>query len=153
MTDLHSIDTDQRLYVISEARGVSCYGFDVLDKKARAIRTWLLAEPVGPGVLLPALIDIPEPGTAAHYEACQLVMEAARRYCTLSGHRCPVELCPALIGLEGHRVVADYYDETIHFTVGRTTGWLPMHLRLHARSSLGGEPLYADHLTNVRNVR
>ena len=34
---LHSINAAQRLYVIESGSGFSCYGFDVLDRKARAL--------------------------------------------------------------------------------------------------------------------
>ncbi len=48
-------------------------------------------------------------------------------------------LSPQLIGLEGWRVeVTTEYGETRRFIVGRSTGWIPIHLEIPRRDSTGG---------------
>ena len=48
-------------------------------------------------------------------------------------------LTQQLIGLEGWRVeVVTHYDETRRFIVGKSTGWVPCHLEIKNRRSLGG---------------
>ena len=50
-------------------------------------------------------------------------------------------LSPQLKGLEGCRVEVVTLDgEKRRFWVGRTTGWIPCHLEIHNRRSLGGYP-------------
>lgn len=49
------------------------------------------------------------------------------------------KLSPQLIGLEGWRVeVVDNYNEKRRFIVRRSTGWMPIHLEVKTRRSLGG---------------
>ena len=44
-----------------------------------------------------------------------------------------------LLGLEGWRVeVVTLYGETRRFIVGCSTGWIPCHLEVKTRRSLGG---------------
>jgi hypothetical protein len=48
-------------------------------------------------------------------------------------------LSPQLKGLEGKRVeVVTDYDETRRFWVGRSSGWVPCHIEVRTRRSLGG---------------
>jgi hypothetical protein len=57
-------------------------------------------------------------------------------------------LTKQLIGLEGWRVeVVTTYGETMRFIVSRSTGWIPCHIALKRRDSLGGvgcDPEYAS---------
>lgn len=156
---LLSINAEQRLYVMPCGNGTTCYGWDVLDKKARAVATWLrgLDTPNQDAkramVAWLAELDRNPPGSADHFQVCANVLERAQIHCSVFGDRCPADLVPSLIGLEGKRVEADYFGKRIRFKVGRSTGWLPVHLRLHNRRSTGGEGLIADAITNVRVVR
>jgi len=48
-------------------------------------------------------------------------------------------LTPQLVGLEGYRVeVVTTYGETRRFIVGKSTGWVPRHLEVARRDSMGG---------------
>lgn len=48
-------------------------------------------------------------------------------------------LSPQLLGLEGWRVEAvTTYGETRRFIVGKSTGWVPIHLEIKTRRSTGG---------------
>lgn len=109
--------------------GYSCYGFDVLDRRAKAVAKWSKVLP-----------PISEPGTAEHFADCARIMEYGAKYAQNTNTRCDAELTAQLIGLEGKRVeVKDCYGETRRFKVGKSTGWLPCHLELaNVRSSGGG---------------
>ena len=62
-------------------------------------------------------------GTMRAYHAYKALMERAGSYCQRNKLRCPAELTPQLIGLEGKRVeVVDRYGECRRFIVGKTTG-------------------------------
>jgi len=49
------------------------------------------------------------------------------------------QLTPQFIGLEGWRVeVLTTYGEKRRFIIGRSTGWIPCHLEVNNRRSMGG---------------
>lgn len=146
---LYSINRAQGLYVIRSGSGYSCYGFANLDRKARAVRDWWYSRPRNTGRFIP---ELPEPGTVEHFAACADILERGAEYNRTTGERCPAELCPQLIGLEGRRVSALYFGERVRFNVGKSTGWLPCHIRLHNRAAQGGEGLFADRLSDVHIV-
>jgi hypothetical protein len=93
------------------------------------------------------------PGTADHFQICNNILDRASVHCSVFGDRCLAELVPTLVGLEGKRVEADYFGERIRFWVGRSTGWLPVHLRIHSKRSRHGEALVSEHVANVRVIR
>ena len=56
-------------------------------------------------------------------------------------HRDLSQLSPQLVGLEGKRVRAVAADgEVRRFIVGRSTGWVPVHLEIRTRRSMCGDP-------------
>lgn len=140
---LNSINIEQRLYVIDCGKGYSCYGFSVLDHKARAVAQWANLDPP------PAPL-----GTVAHFEACSRIMRAGADHAAETASRCPADLTPQLIGLEGRRVeVTDSHGERRRFKVGRSTGWLPCHLQLANARSSGGIGVMGAPFESVRVVR
>lgn len=63
-------------------------------------------------------------------------------------------LCKALRGYEGCRVQAVINGETVRFNVGVSTGWCPIHLRLHNANSSGGDPIVdPKSVTDVKHIR
>ena len=140
---LHSINTDQRLYVIKAGHGYSCLGFDVADKKTRAVLAWM-GWPERP---------LPEPGTPDHWRAYWQAMELGAKHAAKTATRCPAELEPALIGLEGKRVEMTAPDGAKErFYVGKSTGWMPCHLAIKRRDSTGGCAVYLPEGATVRVV-
>lgn len=120
-----TVNPEQQLYVIPEGRGYSCLGFDVLIERYNR-----LATEMGHLLFLPELR-----GSLSGYSAYQALLDSARA--TNRRFRC--ELSPQLIGLEGRRVeVITLYNERRRFQVGKSTGWLPIHLELANRASSGG---------------
>jgi hypothetical protein len=70
-----------------------------------------------------------------------------------TGKRCDAELSQQLTGLEGRRVeVVDQYGETRRFIVGRSTGWIPVHLEIKTRRSMGGSAVCGAPFKSVRLV-
>lgn len=124
-----TVNHEQALYVIPSGGGFSCLGFQVAIDCATRLAAEL-AIPFTPAPL----------GSLANYDALRsLRAQASLRY-SITKKRVTCELSPQLIGLEGRRVeVVTNYDETRRFKVGRSTGWIPIHLELaNVRSSGGG---------------
>lgn len=131
---LVKINKEQRLYVMQCGAGVSCIGFDVADRRGRAVAAWISQPQLMAGVKV---------GTGAHYAAYQAALEAGRKYAAQTGQRCEAELIPELVGLEGCRVeVAEPQGERRRIIVGRSTGWMPCHLELARRDSIGGSAAF-----------
>lgn len=156
---LDKIDHEQKLYVLREAGGYSCRGFEYLDKQARRVGTWLAEQPNAERTGAAAAartwlveLDRNPPGSADHFQICQNILERAHIYCGVFGP-CLADLVPALIGLEGRRVEATIYGERRRFRVGRSTGWLPCHLACHNVRSHGGGAITPDSIRDVRIVR
>lgn len=156
---LHSINAAQRLYVIESGPGFSCYGFDVLDRKARTVAAWISREGFQPRIndiydfKRVAGFNPGEPGTAEHFAACDAMLSRGAEFAAQTGKRCDAELVPALRGLEGKRVECEHYGERVRFYVGKSTGWMPVHLIIRTRRSSGGEALSADSVRDVRVIR
>lgn len=113
------------LYVIPEGGGYSCLGFDVLVERYNR-----LARELQEPDLLPALR-----GTLEAYALFTALQAIART----SGRRFACELSPQLIGREGRRVeVVTFGGERRRFTVGKSTGWIPIHLEVPNSRSTGG---------------
>ena len=129
-----SLNNEQELYVIHARHGYSCLGFDVMLRKHAAISAWLRSEGL-PADDLPADVR----GTIRGYKSYETAMQRASAHNARTGRRCPAELCPQLIGLEGKRVEVEFTDGTTErFWVGKSTGWMPCHLAISRRTSSGG---------------
>ena len=62
-------------------------------------------------------------------------------------------LTPQLAGLEGWRVeVVTTYGETRRFIVGRSSGWVPCHIEIKRRDSLGGTGAEREY-ASVRKIK
>lgn len=135
------INKEQRLYVHehrnSKGRvsGFTCTGFDVLHERTERLIQWLTER----GYDAPKM-----PKRKGTKKAYRVYLDAVRRAhaATISsgtGVRCTAELTPQLKGLEGKRVeVETTYGEIRRFIVGKSTGWMPIHLEIKRRDSMGG---------------
>ena len=129
---LHSLNTEQRLYVMPCDTGFSCFGFDVLDRKAHAVARYARTDP-----------PTAAPGTVEHFAQCATIMAAGACYSAETRTRDESDLTPELIGLEGCRVeIARPNGERERFWVGKSTGWMLCHLAIKTRRSRGGEAVY-----------
>lgn len=139
---LHSINTAQRLYVLAYGNGYSCLGFDVAERKRVAVREWLG---------LP--VDVEEVGTLAHWRSYEDAMGLGAAHNQATKKRCPADLEPDLIGLEGRRVEVTAPDGTrSRFYVGKSSGWMPCHLAIKRRDSTGGCAVYLPEGASIRVV-
>jgi hypothetical protein len=139
-TENVTLNKDQSLYVIPCQGGYSCYGFDVLFDKVTKLNAWLAAR--GYEKSAP---DESERGTMAVYLAWKDNCAIAFQHCTENGIRCDIDLTPQLIGKEGKVVkVINKWGEVDAFKVGRSTGWMPIHLAVEGkRENYGGGVLGA----------
>lgn len=125
------LNNDQRIFIIPAQGGFTTLGYDVCHEKAKRMAKWL-------GRQLP---DEETKGTLEGYEQYRWLVDTCRDVYERTGERCPTELNPQLIGLEGKRVeVLDEDGETRRFIVGKSTGWIPCHLEILTRRSRGGGP-------------
>ena len=137
------------LYAIKTSSGYSCLGFDVLEKRYKALHAELLE--LGDS----SLVEFPEEyGTIERYNQYQRLLDHARNYHTRTGYRFGCELVPQLRGLEGKRVELTYpTGEKTRFNVGKSTGWIPIHLEIKTSRSSGGCAVYFPEGTTIRVIR
>ena len=152
-----SINAEQRLYVIPcvagtprrpRVVGYSCLGFENLERRLTAVAAWI-------GRSLEE--EASAPGTLHRYALYQSVLDEAAAQAAQAAQtntRCPAQLTPQLMGVEGRRVeVVDCYGETRRFTVGRSMGWMPCHLEIKSEASSGGPAVMCTPFQSVRVVR
>jgi hypothetical protein len=121
-------NAEQRLYVIPAGHGYSCLGFDVCQDRTRAYKEWL-GEPFESRLV----------GSIEAYNYYLRTIDRVQQRCQQTHTRCTAELTPQLIGLENKRVeVETTYGETRRFYVGKSTGFIPIHLEIARRNSSGG---------------
>lgn len=132
---LQSINADRRLYVLKCGDGYSCLGFDYARRICNAVASWMNQ----PGWLMEA-----QDGTPEAYQQYLTAMDKGREYNRRTGLRCDAEIHPQLRRFLGDRVEVSSYGEIERFWVGRSTGWLPILLRITGRNSSGGCAVSAD---------
>jgi hypothetical protein len=139
-TETVTLNTSERLYVISTSGGVCCLGFDVC---ADRIQRYAKALGIVCGSREAAI------GTLDNYNFLMRLQDTMRA----SGKRYDCDLTPALVGLEGKRVeVVDCYGETRRFYVGKSTGFIPVHLEIAKRGSNGGPAVMCTPFRSVRVI-
>jgi hypothetical protein len=132
--DQVTINSEQALYVIPCGKGFTCLGFDVCIDRATNYARWLTEH--GVTAKRP---DVIQRGTLDAYHAYQQLISQIGELFATTNARCDVDLTPELFGLEGRRVeVIDKWGETRRFIVGKSTGFVPIHLEVKTRRSLGG---------------
>lgn len=145
VSGLKGINREMRLYLIPAGDGFSCYGFDVLHRKTTDYAAWAGR---------PDLAPPPRKGTLKAWKAYQKASAAALAKHNATRERCPIELTPQLIGLEGKRVEVTAKDGSRRrFYVGKSTGWTPCHLEVHNSRSTGGMAVYLAPGDRVSVVR
>jgi hypothetical protein len=122
------IDPNQELYVIHQGDGYSCLGFDVCLERIERYALNLFTDP-------PTVVR----GSRDAYDTMRVLMDALKKVYDETGEQAVADLNMQLLGLEGCRVeVVTQYNEIRRFIVGKSTGWLPIHLELARRDSSGG---------------
>lgn len=130
------INAEQGLYIVpQQGGGYSCLGFEYAHRIATMVYEWLVEN--GQTPLVKPTEDLI--GTQQGWATYEMLMRHGGGLAQLKGIRCNGELTPELIGLEGKKVrVVDCHDNMRIFWVGKSTGWLPIHLEIEARSNHGG---------------
>lgn len=130
------------MFIIASGSGFSCLGLDVAKRKASAVMAWI-GKPV----------DLESATPAQVWQAYQSAMAQGHTFHGMTGKRCPSDLCPQLVGLEGKRVEVTEPDGTRRrFIVGKSMGWMPCHLEIARRNSTGGPAAYIPPGSTVRVV-
>jgi hypothetical protein len=137
------VKSSDGLFTVHAGAGYTTLGWDVAEKRARAVADWIL-ETGGDCSAYGAGYTFPVKGTGAGYMEYAQLMEHGRQLSELlktegKPWQCPAELTPQLTGKEGQRVeVTDCFGQTRRFIVGKSTGWMPCHLEISRRNSSGG---------------
>ena len=146
---LHSINHEQGLYVLTAGKGYSCLGFDVAFNWASGVANWLNEN----GIQC-ELLDSALKGTVEGYEQYRRIMNCGSEFNRRTGKRCGHQLVPQLVGQERKRVeVVDRYGDKRRFWVGKSTGWLPVHLEIARITSSGGPAVMGAPFQSIRVVR
>lgn len=137
--NLRSILPNSALYVLNCAGGVSTLGFDYAERQRAGALEW--AASLGEPVPAASTAERGSPESYLDYlAAMEIGAQAAKRH---PRERCPMNLTPELVGLEGKWVEVISPDgERDRFKVGRSTGWAPCHLALEREESEGGCSAY-----------
>lgn len=143
MEPLHSINQEQRLYVLKCGGGYSCLGFDVAERWRVGVLNWM-------GMLVGPITEV---GTRDHFGAYEYTMKLGQEHAAKTGKQCPALLTASLVGREGKRVeVIEPGEKPRRFIVGRSTGWMPIHLEIAHRGSSGGIGTYISDKAIVRTI-
>jgi len=132
MSDLATIDQEHETYGLKHMYGKKEYyshlGFAYVEWEIRTVEKWT-------GASYPQL----ELGTAEHFALYQQAIKDGAAYNRATGKRCEAALTPEFIGLEGNRVeVVDRWDNRYRFIIGKSTGWMPIHIERKRCNSDGG---------------
>lgn len=124
-----TLNAEQSLYVIDVGHGYTCLGFTICQNWTRDI-----AHELGRRDLEPTAF-----ASLEAYGEYERALEAAREYAAHAGQALTCRLTPQLVGLERRYVqVMDEWGETRQFYVGRSTGFIPVHLELENEHSESG---------------
>lgn len=147
-----TFNEEQQLFVIPSGNGYSCLGLKVcLDRAAK------LAGELGKA--LPEDIRAKRWESAMTlYEYYQSLVETARQENLATGWRTESELVPELMGMEGKRLeIVHQWEsgetETVRFWLGKTSGFIPCHLEIKTRRSLGGGAVCLGKIKSIRTIK
>ena len=136
------INQKQRLYVIPEGNGYSCLGWDVCKKWTDSLHNELLKVYADYKHTTLSKQKYPK-GTWKAYFRYRELIDIARGINQHTGYRFTYELEPRLVGLENKRVeITDKEGNKRRFYVGKSTGFIPVHLEISKRTSTGGPAVY-----------
>jgi len=143
------VNHEQGLYVIPCSKGFTTLGFDWAFNLAVKVSQWI--HKLGETCPIPTS---ELKGTITGYQQYRDIMDFGSEFNGRTGQRCPTELTPQLIGLEGRRVeVEDKDGDTRRFWVGKSTGWCPCHLEIARRNSTGGPAVMGAPFRHVTVIR
>jgi hypothetical protein len=132
------INQEQRVYVIPEGKGFTCLGFDVCEKITKDLDAELFRVYRTYKNTILSKQKYRKGTYKAYFRYCELV-DLAHSINKANGYRFQCQLEHRLIGLEGRRIEVTTKDgEKRRFWVGRSTGFIPIHLEISRSNSFGG---------------
>ena len=138
------INHEQRLFILPvNGGGYTCLGFDVCEERIRGLATEMNVQ-----------TESHRKGSRAAYSAYMKLVELARTRNEATGWRSQSELTSEFIGLEGKRVeVVDRWRQKRRFYVGKSTGFIPVHLEIARRDSTGGPAVMGAPFRSLTVIR
>lgn len=126
------IDPINEMYVIAHDGGFTTRSWANVRDRTERLALNLVMEDYRP----------PATGTREAYDAMRVLEHALKLRYDRTGEKAVADLSMQLLGLEGRRVeVVDHEgDAPRRFIVGKSTGWIPIHLEIKTTRSMGGEP-------------
>lgn len=120
------------IYASGSAGGVGVIGWAHAHRMMAAVCEWMRFP----------CPDV-EVGTEAHYAAYRLALTMGQKHFLRTATKCPAMLYPVLIPFEGQRVEVRSTDGSKRrFIVGKSVGWMPVHLEMARKDSKGGSSCY-----------
>lgn len=133
------IDRVHRRFYLPYGTGRTVLNFDILHERAQYLAKELGEE-----------YTAQEGDLASAQAYVNFLKEAEARHLQYGFRSCS-HLTPDLIGLEGKRVEVETEDGKIkRFIVGRSSGFIPIHLEIKTRRSPGGHPVTGWPYRSVR---
>ena len=150
-TNAVTFDEKSGLFTIPERGGHSYLGLKVCWTRASKLAQEL-GECIAPDYRAKRFES-----ALALYNDYQRLVEKARQRNAETGWRSSSELTPELCGMEGKRVeVVHEWEsgtrETVRFWVGKSTGFIPCHLAIARRNSIGGYSVCLGKIKSVRTI-
>lgn len=138
------VNRKQRLFVLpASGGGYSCLGFDVCEERICGLATEMNVRP-----------QPHRKGTRSAYSAYSQLVDLARQRNQATGWRSQSELTPQLVGLERNRVeIVDRWEQKRRFYVGKSTGFIPVHLEIARRDSTGGPAVMGAPFRSLTVIR
>lgn len=123
------VNKEQKLYVIESGNGYSCWRFKVLFNKVN--RLALEYNRVD--------LSVKYLGTKKVYTNYLKLLKIAEKRFKTENYKSKSDLIPEFIGKEGKRVeVVTSYNEKQRYIIGKSSGFIPCHLEIKKRNSIGG---------------
>lgn len=145
------LDMIARLFLLSHGEGYTTLGFAVCFEWTAALAKELKKVAPSP---IEKWLGKEEDYYQSLYDYYEELKELAEEKNKKSGWRSKTQLTPQLIGLEGKVVrVVDKHDDERVFIVGKSTGFIPVHLEIEADGELGGSAVYGAPFKSVKVVR
>lgn len=119
---------EQGVFVIPTSGGYTCLGYEVCERRTMALANEMKVQ-----------VKAVSKGTIEAYEEYLRMCEMASDRNAATGWRSESELIPEFIGNEGRKVrVVTSYGETMTYTIGKSTGYIPCHLMIMRSNAMGG---------------
>lgn len=144
---------DNRCFNLQNNGSCSCLGFDVVRGRTERLIKELrevFPEDKKEILTLTELEAVPKDSIESYHIYKKLVDFVFFKNAK-SGWRSSAELVPGLVKWERQRVEIEYdWGETERGIVGKSTGWIPCHILLKKKNSIGGAGI---HISSIKEIK